>query len=151
MPERTVTAISNLTALTQLTLYSYRGATRLSALQGLQLKKLRLEGCPGAAQQILGNGGMTSLQKLHIWESKHDPTHDVTAFNTALGDTASADHQWAQELYQLGQVVLSLPNLVQVSGSSLLFTGAMAEGLRAWREWRSDPMFSDCWYWKKLT
>ena len=152
MPENTVNAICNLTSLTRLELYHCYCTTRFSALQGLKLQELKLDSCPGAAQQILSNGTMSTLKKLHIWESKEDQTQDVTAFTTAVRETASPDHKWAQELNQLGKVVLSLPKLVRLSGSSLLFSLAMAEELRVWSEWKSKgSRGDDHWVWKKLT
>ena len=151
MDRRAVSIICNLTALTQLTLHGYKRTTQISALQNLKLEELQLEECPGAAQHILSTAAMTTLERLSIWVAREGRPHDVEAFNAALRDTSSPDHTWAEGLHQLGQAVLSLPRLVEVSGYCLLFSCAMAEDLRAWSQWTDNyEGISSCWFCKKL-
>ena len=152
VPKKTVSAICSSTSLTKLTLCGYHRTTRFSALQGLKLQELVLHGCPKAAHNILSNGAMSTLEKLQIRDRPKDMTHDVTAFNASLRNTASPDHKKAQKLHKLGQILLSLPRLVEVSGACQLFSVAMAEDLRAWSEWKTkDARGDDHWVWKKLT
>ena len=149
MPIRTVSAIAKLSALTRLELNGYNLTTRLSALQHLKLQELNLHSSPGAAEAILLPGAMTTLQKLHILEGRD--AADVEEYKNDLANTESEGHQSAQKLHQLGQVLFSLPSLVQVSGSCPLFSCAMAEGLKEWSLWKQkQSMFEKNWVWKKL-
>ena len=150
MPQETVSAICNLTALTRLALYDWACISGFSALQGLNLRELRLGNCSEAAQQILATGQMTSLERLHIADWTKGSTDDVEAFNSALTDTSSPDHTEAVELHQLGQAILSLPRLAEVSGPCRLFSCAMAEELRAWPKWlKEDPASPAYQAWKR--
>ena len=151
LPWRMLTPIANLSALTRLQLSRYKRNTRLTTLQHLNLQELNLHSCPGAAEAILLPGTMTTLQKLHIWEDRPSQPNDLEAYNKDLADTESEGHQSAQKLHQLGQVLFSLPSLVQVSGLCPLFSCAMAEGLENWSVWKQKQGMFQEGVWKKLS
>ena len=153
MQQKTASVIASLTSLTQLTLAEYGYSEGLSALHGLELQELRLKHCSNAAASILSSGAMTSLETLHISEGtepKEGVFSDLTAFNEALEDTRITDHEKAQELHQLGQVVLSLPRLVQLSGDCSLFSYALTKDQTRWSVWKEGKTIPPCWVWKKL-
>ena len=150
-PPITLAYICELRGLTKLTLSGYKRNTFPSALQSLKLQELGLICSPGAAQQMLSTGSMTTLRKLYIWEYPDSRPCGVGEFHHALRDTSSPHHTWAQELDQLGQAVLRLPRLVKVSGSCSLFRCALAEELRGWDTWMGKDSQNDPYQaWRKL-
>ena len=151
MPIETAKAIAQLSGLTRLDLCRYSCTPHLSAFQRLNLQELNLHCCPNVAEATFLTGTMTALQKLHISEFRDAQPDDVEAYNNDLADTESEGHQSAQQLHQLGQVLFSLPSLVQVSGECRLFTCAMAEGLEEWGAWKSETTCIEEWIWKKLS
>ena len=150
MPIETVKAVARLSALTRLKLVAYFCTTRLTALQRLNLRELYLYRCPGAAEALLLPGAMTTLQRLHILDDGTPWLLNPEIFQKELTDAESEGHKEVQKLYQMGQVLFSLPSLVQVSGTCPLFTCAMAEGLKDWSVWKHGEGIFQEGVWKKL-
>ena len=125
-----ISAIVSSTALTRLELVEYHRKSNLAPLWELGLKELVLLDCPNIPKALLVPGALTALQKLHIAERGRRIS--PAAFQANLRDPASEAYVSSHKLCRLGAIVLSLPSLVQLSGTCSLFEAAMAEELEGW-------------------
>ena len=73
---------------------------------------------------------LQELQKLHIAEQPW--TEQLSAYCANLQKPMSEGYLPAHRLHRLATIVLSLPSLIQLSGSCRLFALAMAEELEGW-------------------
>ena len=114
-----VRQISTLTALTRLELVEYTGVTRHAAhLRSLPLRELILVDCHKLVLDIFVPGALTSLEKLHLVGMQRNVMRDSLL-----------------ELQDCAEAVLSLPHLVQLSGSNALFREeGMASALSTWQQ-----------------
>ena len=115
--------IGSLTCLTRLELHKFRYyETDVRPLRGLHLRELALQHCSGLESDLFVPGSLLMLTSLHIRESWEQ--------QQAIKD----QNGHAQKLTECGRIVLNLPHLVEVSGSSMLFSIGMADGLMSWQK-----------------
>ncbi len=129
-----IPAIASFTTLTRLELSEFHCSKNLERLQNLGLRELVLVDCPGAAERLIVPGALTALQKLHISQNEEFGDNVLEDFSGSVRNSTSAGHEDALELIKLGQAVLGLPRLVQLSGWGPLFLLVLAEELKAWKE-----------------
>ena len=119
----------SLKCLTSLELHHlkpYAALTRL--LHGLPLRKLALHHCQGLELKLLVPGALLSLKTLNI----RDSVERQLEIESKNGVT--------NELADCGQIILGLPHLTELSGSSALFSFGIAEELQAWE---ASPFYND--------
>lgn len=132
--------IAAMTALTRLEMINFRKGEGQYRVWGQQLQNLRelvLVGSPYLVNDLIVDGSMTALQRLHL---VGDPPADFHAFPTDkksfyenLANLNARGHWRAQQLHNMGSTVLRLPSLTQVSGNCSLITYGMDEGLQSWK------------------
>ena len=109
--------VGGLTALTHLELASISGlyASQLQKVGTLpQLRSLALLHCQQTPYHLLKTGKFSSLQALHIED-------DFPTSNEAAKIEGINGERNEKKLIELGNIVLDLPSLQQVSGSSAFF------------------------------
>ena len=117
--------IGSLTGLTRLELHEFRCCTAVAdtrPLHGLHLRELALHYCSDLQSDLFAPGALLLLTSLHIRESWEE--------REAIKD----ENGHVQKLTECGRIVLDLPHLVEVSGSSMLFSIGMADELRFWQK-----------------
>ena len=100
----------------------------IQILRRLQLQELVLIDCRGMAQRLFVPGALTTIKRLHIERS-----HVISEEHMIEGQ-ADRRQQVRQGLEAVGDVIFSLPNLYQVSGTCTLFLIGMRQGLKSWME-----------------
>ena len=115
--------IGGLTNLTRLELDKFKPHPHhMRHLQGLHLRELALHRCSGVELDLFVPGALLMLTSLHIRESQGKQL------------AAQGQDETRQKLVECGKIVLDLPHLVEVSGSSALFSIGMADGLSSWQK-----------------
>ena len=124
--ESAVLQLARLTGLTRLELANQIAAgpsDTYAPLRGLQLVELVLLECQGLEPKLFTPGALTALQRLHI--------EDRFAEMGGMPDSweAQMDHGTLQ---RTGDILLSHPQIRQLSGLGRLFSVGMRQGLREW-------------------
>lgn len=118
--------LARLSCLTRLELRDVYARDSMTRLRGLPLQELVLIDCPGAEEKLFVPAALTTLRRLHI-EERHC---DGTLYEDEKGSSLAEERQ----LQNLGDIVLQLPELMQVSGFSNLLAIGLRAGLRSWEE-----------------
>ena len=153
--------ITRLTGLTRLELVLCNQMTNAELLRGLPLRELLLLYCPFELYEQLPSlfvpGALPLLQKLHI-EDELGAENCFTEYvlfscsNSVLTEILEEMGEedeipagrmktlpFCQSLLRLGEGILSLPSLQQVSGRSAVFDHGMEDGLKDWHmSWGVD-------------
>ena len=138
----TLQKIASLSALTCLELHKWRSWRSLAALQDLPLVELVLVGCEGMERDLLQPGALQKLQRLHVED-------DFWRWSYADRGEQGGD-EYRAEMRKLGEVVLAIPTLEEVSGDCGLFFLGMAEGLKSWRMRKAEVSVGHwIWAWTK--
>ena len=98
----------------------------MTTLQRLSVVELRVIACTSAGHKsmlevLVAPGALPCLQKLHVEEERADLEH--------FADGTEAERS---PTLRVGELVFSLPNLVEISGRSRLFLLGMPENWRFW-------------------
>ena len=112
--------IGSLSRLTRLELYKVKPHIHdIGPLHGLQLQELALHHCSGLELDMFKLGALPLLSRLHIRESRKQ--------------RQAAQDEDMQKLAECGKVILSLPYLVELSGSCCIFSFGIADELSSWQ------------------
>ena len=127
--EQFIRKAGSLKCLTSLELhYFYPRAINTRPLQWLPLRELSLYYCQGLELELLVPGALLSLTSLHIRETKEELLQ------------VKGHKRWIKDLAHCGQIILGLPHLTELSGSSALFAYGMKKELKAWK---ASPYHND--------
>ena len=110
-------ALASFRALTKLELNSISRMVSPRPLRGLPLQVLILIDCQPVISQFIGHSLFPGLTKLHIEEAV--PRRHITL-------------KYRVQMQKLGDILLSMPSLYQISGNSRVFTIGMSKSLKAW-------------------
>lgn len=131
--------IARFTGLTELHLANVYFTPGFTALRSLPLQSLSLLYCRGVDEELshlFVPGALTALRKLQYFE---DPI-DFMVYDDRLRSMEHASpeaQQWRQNILQqlreVGDIVLNLPNLVELSGQSRLLRYGIKDGQNGWK------------------
>lgn len=131
-----VAAISRLTGLTQLTLWGIVCSSGFRALCSLPLQDLRVHDCPGAEFLLFVPGAFSALRELRYTEAAGLIVEFAKKL-CSIEDSSPEEGQLLQNtvrrLQEVGDTLLSLPSLVEVSGSCRLLMFGIKDGQNGWR------------------
>ena len=141
MQPNEILKIAGLTSLTKLELNKWQDWFDLEPLQVLPLEELVMIDCNNLEIDLFEHGALTALRKLHIEDSCWKFKTDLDGF-VVHGQYTEA---FTQQLQQVGEIIMALPHLQQVSGACSLYKlGIMEEMLQTWRmseyEWNVGHM-----------
>ena len=142
--------LGSLTELTRLELTEFHYPANWPPLQNarlLRLIELVLVSCPHVPEALFVPGALSSLQRLHI-EDDYNNYDQISDYYDDPPDSEADDPidsgseetepellmtQRHQKLQRIGETVLSLKSLYQVSGRAYLLLFGMAESLVKWQ------------------
>lgn len=127
--------LASMTSLTRLELVRFKGHADVKPLHHLLLIELVLIDCPAMAPVFLAPGALTALQKLHIEETRRAHMYNNSEEMLDLEPQPTSK----EELRKLGEAILSLPCLHQLSGHSRIIDEGMEGKLDSWHM----PEYSD--------
>jgi hypothetical protein len=133
--------IASLSSLTKLELIKWKSWQDLSALQDMHLVELELIGCEGMERDLFLPGAFQQLQRLHIENSFWRWSYD----DKGVEDT----NNYVSEMQELGEVILSIPALSELSGDCGLFFLGMVEQLKTWQMQKCEVTVGH-WIWTWL-
>ena len=121
-----VAKLTRLTSLTRIEMRDMWAGDSLTSLRGLPLQELVLLDCPGVTYKLFAPAALTTLRRLHV--------EDVYCDEVMFEEKPGCSRAFRQQLQKLGDTVLQLPALMQVSGRSNLLARGMKQGLEMWED-----------------
>lgn len=131
-----VLKIASLTTLTKLELHRWKAWCDVQPLRCLPLKELVLINCNNLELDLFVPSSLTCLEKLHIEDICWRLKADLERSFTIDGRQPSVSYRvcnYKLLLRNLGELILSLPNLRELSGRCSLYEWGMADKLQTWK------------------